>query len=584
MIKREREFGSRRSIVWLLFPVGCAFLVPLTMTAQQPPMARAYELERKGDYAEAVEVYRGILAGRPGDVAALLGLERALTPINRLPELLPEVRAGLAASPTNGVLFSIALRAWGMADQPDSLRATAERWAAAAPDDDAPYREWGGAALAHRDRATARRAYLLGRERLHSPDALAPELAQMAILDADYPTALREWLLAVKKLAGYQPSAVITLSQAPQGIRSELLAQLDRDEGAVARGIEADLLARWGDPAGAFRKLSAALSPSHDLALIQLQRFLEQIRGPSSREALQTKGQALEAMADRVPPAQQGRFRLEAARAYSEAGDRASARRILAQLQTLTGGTSVGATVTLIGLLVDQGNVEEAAGRLEQARSSLPVDDYEHLRREVAWGWARAGRLDRAEPMAAGDSTVEGIALWGMLRLCRGDLAAARAALKAAGPFAGSRQDATTRAALLTLLQAIEADTLLPLGDAFLHLEQGDTVSAAAGFESVAGTLPAEAGGAELRLLAGGLFAARGKAAEAERLLRAVGAGGPATAAAADLELATLYLAANRRPEATEVLEHLILTYPDSALVPQARRLLDQARGAVPET
>jgi hypothetical protein len=33
-----------------------------------------------------------------------------------------------------------------------------------------------------------------------------------------------------------------------------------------------------------------------------------------------------------------------------------------------------------------------------------------------------------------------------------------------------------------------------------------------------------------------------------------------------------------------QVLEHLILTYPESALVPQARRTLDQARGAVPRT
>jgi len=33
-----------------------------------------------------------------------------------------------------------------------------------------------------------------------------------------------------------------------------------------------------------------------------------------------------------------------------------------------------------------------------------------------------------------------------------------------------------------------------------------------------------------------------------------------------------------------EILEHLILTYPRSALVPQARRKLDEARGAVPKT
>jgi hypothetical protein len=31
-------------------------------------------------------------------------------------------------------------------------------------------------------------------------------------------------------------------------------------------------------------------------------------------------------------------------------------------------------------------------------------------------------------------------------------------------------------------------------------------------------------------------------------------------------------------------LEHLILTYPQSAVVPEARRLLDKAKGAVPRS
>jgi outer membrane protein assembly factor BamD (BamD/ComL family) len=41
---------------------------------------------------------------------------------------------------------------------------------------------------------------------------------------------------------------------------------------------------------------------------------------------------------------------------------------------------------------------------------------------------------------------------------------------------------------------------------------------------------------------------------------------------------------ARRASEAVAQLEHLILTYPESALVPQARRTLDVARGAVPQT
>jgi hypothetical protein len=56
----------------------------------------------------------------------------------------------------------------------------------------------------------------------------------------------------------------------------------------------------------------------------------------------------------------------------------------------------------------------------------------------------------------------------------------------------------------------------------------------------------------------------------------------PAVAPVAELELARLMLAAARRSEAQGMLEHLILTYPASAVVPEARRVLDVVKGAVP--
>jgi TolA-binding protein len=144
---------------------------------------------------------------------------------------------------------------------------------------------------------------------------------------------------------------------------------------------------------------------------------------------------------------------------------------------------------------------------------------------------------------------------------------------------------AATRAALLALLQRIESDTLPRLGAAFLALEKGDTAAATAGFAAVASTLPPEKGGAELRLWAGRLEVARGHTAEAERLFRAADVEtAAATAPAAELELGRLLIAVGRRDEAVATLEHLILTYSTSALVPQARRLLDEARGAVPRT
>ena len=187
--------------------------------------------------------------------------------------------------------------------------------------------------------------------------------------------------------------------------------------------------------------------------------------------------------------------------------------------------------------------------------------------------------------MLGSDSTVEALALAGRIRLFQGDIAGAVDRLKRAGPYAGDREDATSRTALLAMLQPIERDSMPALGHAMLQLEQGDTSHAISGLAEVARTLPAGRGGAELSFLAGRLAAASGNAGDAERLLRAAAdSAAPGTAPAAELALGELLLAHDRSPDAIAQLEHLILTYPESALVPQARRRLDQIRGAVPKT
>jgi hypothetical protein len=180
---------------------------------------------------------------------------------------------------------------------------------------------------------------------------------------------------------------------------------------------------------------------------------------------------------------------------------------------------------------------------------------------------------------------VDGLALGGRIRLYQGDLAGAVQRFEAAGPFAGDRDEATERTALLALLQPIERDSLPELGAALLRLARGDTAAAITGLDRVAGMLPPAHGAAEIRLLAGRLAAAAARPADAERLLRAAAVpGAPGTAPAAELALADLLLQQKRPADAVAQLEHLILTYPGSALVPQARRRLDEARGAVPRT
>lgn len=305
-------------------------------------------------------------------------------------------------------------------------------------------------------------------------------------------------------------------------------------------------------------------------------------------DARRASGKTLEAIADRASPMQAPRLRLEAAQAYMDGGDRTNARRVLDQLAndgTIPPDVSSGAAMAAIGVLIDEGKVEEAQRRLASYREQASADEYAALLRRIALGWARAGKFKLADSVLHADSTVEGFALAGRVRLYQGDIAGAVSLFQAAGPYAGTREETTERTALVALLQPIEADSMPALGAAILALDTGDTTAALKGLETLAPSLPLEKGGAEVVLLAGRLRAAKGQVAEAEKHFRAAAVEQvPATAPAAELELAKLLIAVTRRTEAVPVLEHLILTYPQSALVPQARRLLDEARGAVPET
>jgi tetratricopeptide (TPR) repeat protein len=561
-------------------------LVPGLVSAQDA-MAKAFDLERRGSYLQAADIYRAILQDRPAEVAALLGLERALTPLNRVPDMLPVVRTALSTPAPGATVYGIAVRVYASANLLDSLGTLAEAWHRAAPGDETPYREWAAAALQRRDRPMARRAYQLGRERLGKPEALAAEIAQLAVLEEDWPAAVREWARAVRQLPGYRTSAVATLGAAPIPARPEILAALSGADGIDVARIAVDLKAQWGDPLGGFEALKLILPSAAPQALDQLQSFLEEVRSGSSPEYLLAQARTLEAIAQRwANPAQRARLRLDAARAFVGAGAQADARAVLTALaQDTTGNPAValGATATLIELLAREGKPDEAGRELDRYRATLPVDDYQRLRRLVALCWAQHGDGDRAEALIASDSSVDALELKGRLRLYAGDLKGAGDFWQQAGPFAGGRPAATARAATLAVIQPIEADSLPELGAAFRQLDVGDTLSAARGLIRVARTLKPEGGRPEVLLLAGRLMAARGQRDSAEAVLRAaVEPGAPATAAAALLELGQLLLASKRGPEAVAVLERMILDFPASALLPEARRVLDQARNAVP--
>lgn len=582
MNARSAQRWSAALAVW------CATLsLPGTLGAQAT-VARAFDLERRGDYAAAAEAYQKVLAADPADVTALLGFERALLPLDRVGEVLPFVRATLKVDSTTGAVYGIGLRAFAALGMWDSVAALAGRWSDRLPDDETPFREWGRAALRVNDRDAARTAYETGRRHLASPSALAGELAVLAIMERDFVTAAREWVLAASDLPGYRVSALNSLGQVPSADRKGVLAQLQRDTLPLARQLAAQLQARWGDPVGGFERFLPTVPDDPARGNEALRQFLDQLRGQRSTKARRAEGMVYEALAARSGGAQAARMRLEAAQAYAEGNDQAAARRMLAQLASDRSAPTelvAGATSTLIGVLVDEGAVAEAEQRLEEVGAALGGEAYLELRRKIARGWLKRGRLDDAERLLTADSSVAGLAARGYVRLYRGDLTGAVEDFTAAGPFAGTRDEAAARTSLLALLQPIEGDTLPRLGEGLLALELGDTTKALAVLQEVASELPPAKGGGELSLLAGKVARVAGRTADAERLFRsAAEASTSAAAPAGELELGRLLLDLSRREEAVAQLEHLIITYPTSAVVPQARRLLDQARGAIPRT
>src|SRR5438067_1766085 len=463
--------------------LGLLVLAARSLPAQA--IGQGFELERAGQYEQAAGIYLATLRADPTNLSALLGLERVLRPLNRLGELLPAAQRAAAASPTNAALRGVLLRTYVALNEPDSGRAVALRWAAAAPRDEAPYREWAMALEDAHRHAAARDVLLVGRRALGRPGAFGIELAELSRLSGDWEGAAREWAAALEDAPVQLPNAASALAEAPDAARERIARLLTAGTPSpLTRRLAGELLLGWGQPQRAW----AVFEPS--------------VATPSADAAF-----ALRRFAD-----------------------------------------------------------------LASARSAT-------------------GDLDRADSAVARDSSVEGLALQGWIALYRGRLKDAQALFHAAGPYAGDRHEATERTAMLALLQQVPADSFRELGGALLLLAQGDSLQAVQALRVAAGRLATGAGGGgrpDLLLLAG-RGAARLDSAQQQTALARVDeivhtAGEGAAAPAAELEWARLLERRAQTAEAMRHLEHLILTYPGSAVVPEARRELERAEGAIPKS
>jgi len=345
------------------------------------------------------------------------------------------------------------------------------------------------------------------------------------------------------------------------------------------------LLAHWGQPTEGAAMVRAALPADSNGAVNLLQSLFEALRGHEDRPSRLASAATQEAIAARESAPAAVRTLMDAARTYADVGDERDARRLLAAVASnpaAPGGMATAASSTLLGVLIAEGKAAEAERVLAELGAKVSADEHDRLARRIAMAWVRDGDFARAERLIAADSSTDGFDLRGRLRVFRGDLAGANDLLKQAGPYDEEREQALERVALLSLIQAIGADSSLALGTALLTLERGDSARAIKELTDLAATLKA-GGAAETRLLAGRLALAHGDTVAATRLLGDANVNeAPATAAAARLDLARISLAAGHTDDARRTLEQLILDFPESALVPEARRLRDTIRGGMP--
>ncbi len=571
---------------------GLALLVLAARSLPAQAIGQGFELERGGQFAQAAAIYFATLRAEPTNLSALLGLERVLPGLGRLPELLPVAQRATTASPANGALRSVLLRTYVGLNEPDSARAVAQRWIAAAPRDEAPYREWAIALEDQRRHEAARAVLVDGRRALGRPEAFGIELAELAARSGEWEGAAREWAAALSGAPAQLPYAASELGEAPAPQRDRIARVLTAgDPPALTRRLAGELLLNWGQPERAWAVYAPSLAaPSADAA-VAARHFADLAAARTTPAARRVRALALARYAELATGPVAGRARAEAARALLEIGDRVAARGVLeavARDSTAPADAQALAQTTLVAALIDGGQLGEAAQRLAR-ETRLTEEDRATLRLRLARAWIAQGEVDRADATVAPDSSVEALALKGWIALYRGGLKEAEQLFRAAGPYAGDRRDATDRTEMLALLERVAADSFAELGGALLALARGDSARAAAALRHAADHPLARASGRpDILLLAGRVGARLGPVEQQAALavfaevVRTDGSG--AAAPAAELEWACLLERRLQPADAIQHLEHLILSYPGSAVVPEARRELDRAKGAIPKS
>jgi tetratricopeptide (TPR) repeat protein len=565
--------GRRRT--WtaavLAFIAGCGMAAPsrpVAAQAQPTAVSRAVDLEQAGRWADAIVAWRRVLAA--GDVEqGALGLERVYAQLGREDTVRALVDSLLASRPGNRVLRGIQLRTLRSLGRTDDESAAFEAWVASAPDDASPYKEYANQLLMDGRAARADTVLQRGVRKLGA-SGFQLELAQLYVALGQWGRGAAAWREIVAAEPYMDQSALFSMGAVPASERDSVRAALAAPPMSVgARKVLGQLELQWLNAREGWRVLSAltAADSAYDT-------WADFASGAERQGAWIPARDALLRMSSVKP---QLSVLLRAAAAAVSGGEPATALPVLADARRRADAAALRTQVLPLEIraLTALGRAAEAEALVQLDGASADAVTRQVYARQIAWGWVRAGEVEKARAALAGASADDDQEVSGWIALFEGDLVRARAGLRRP---ADATPDVVTA---MALLGRTRADTSVMAGAAFLALARGDTATAAQRLERAAVELDDAA--PLLLAFAARLWSQRKADATAISLWSRIVQQYPQSpeAAESDLEWARTLRRRGDAAGARERLEHLIISYPQSALVPQARRELEALRGGV---
>jgi tetratricopeptide (TPR) repeat protein len=539
--------------------------------ADEPPeVMHALELESQGKNREAAQLFRAAIHKTPTP-GGVLGLERVYTELGTADSLLAPLDTLIAQHPNETTYRMVQFRTLQTLRRDDALRAAFERWTREMPRDVRPYREYARLLIDAGRTQEADSVVQLSRRVLGSGRELAYETAQLRAAQGAWEESAVAWHEALSTAPYLASAASYALAPTPPASREAVRTQLRSVPPEVGtRRALAELEMGWGRPAEAWEALRPL--PPDSASAIAWREFGERAL---TEERYSVARQALAAA---LSAGRTSELAVEAATAALRAGTPAEVFT-LAPLGTSDSARARDARDLLpvhIEALSALGRAADAEALVGQYDRWIAPGERRRLSRALAGAWVRAGDLPRARAaLLAAGSDADSSDAAGWLALYEGRLGEARAMLK------NARNPSPELAFALGVVARTRGDEGAQLGAAFLALARGDSAAAAASFIAAAARHPETA--SALLLEAARLQAARGNDADAILLWSRVVSqyGETPEAAEAELDWARTLRSHGDAPSAIVHLEHLILAAPESALLPQARRELDQARGAL---